>query len=158
MVLEGKDIERYLVSWNGLWVDYGEWLAEPRNEDLFEGERILLRRIVNQRFTAAYVNDNFCNNSLLHTIKIIDNIISTKYILALLNSKLFGEYFIRKFAREEKTFPEIRVSEIKELPIRVIPEQEQSKISNFVDEILLLNKQIAEETTNFISTLKEKKK
>jgi len=158
MVLEGKDIERYLVSWSGLWIDYGEWLAEPRNEALFEGERILLRRIVNQRFTATYVNDNFCNNSLLHTIKITDNSISTKYILALLNSKLFGEYFIRKFAREEKTFPEIRISEIKELPINVMSQQEQSFISNLVDNILLVNKQIAEESTNFISTLKEEKK
>jgi len=158
MVLEGKDIERYLVTWNGLWVDYGEWLAEPRSEDLFTGERILLRRIVNQRFTATYVNDNYCNNSLLHTIKIIDNKVSTKYILALLNSKLYGEYFIRKFAREEKTFPEIRVSEIKELPCKLISEQEQLKISNLVDEIMLINKQIAEETTNFISTLKEEKK
>ena len=158
MVLEGKDIERYLVTWNGLWVDYGEWLAEPRNEDLFEGERILLRRIVNQRFTAAYVNDNYCNNSLLHTIKITDNKVSTKYILALFNSKLFGEYFIRKFAREEKTFPEIRVSEIKELPIRITSEKDQLKISNLVDEILFINKQIAVETSNFISTLKEDKK
>ena len=158
MVLEGKDIERYLVSWNGLWVDYGEWLAEPRSEDLFTGERILLRRIVNQRFTATFVNDNYCNNSLLHTIKITDNKVSTKYILALLNSKLFGEYFIRKFAREEKTFPEIRVSEIKELPCKLISEQEQFKISNLVDKIMLINKQIAEETTNFISTLKEEKK
>jgi tRNA1(Val) A37 N6-methylase TrmN6 len=158
MVLEGKDIERYLVSWNGLWIDYGVWLAEPRNEDLFEGERILLRRIVNQRFTATYINDNYCNNSLLHTIKIIDNRLSTKYILALLNSKLFGEYFIRKFAREEKTFPEIRISEVKELPIKIISGQEQAKISNLVDDILSINKQITEETANFISTLKEEKK
>jgi len=45
MMLEGKDIDRYFLNWGGIWIEYGSWLAEPRSENLFKGERILLRRI-----------------------------------------------------------------------------------------------------------------
>lgn len=116
-VLEGKDIDRYLTQWRGQWVEYGEWLAEPRSPELFEGERVLLRRIVNERFTATFVEGDYCNNSLLHTVKVSEPSLSTKFLLTVLNSRLMGIYFIRKFAREEKTFPEIRVSEVRMLPI-----------------------------------------
>ncbi len=156
-ILEGKSIERYQVSWAGKWIEYGEWLAEPRNRELFEGERVLLRRIVNKRFTGTFVNENYCNNSLLHTIKITDNNISTKFLLAIINSSLFGVYFIRKFARDEKTFPEIRVSEVKMLPIKIILPKAQKNFIDKVDKMLSLNKELQIEQNNFLKTLKEEK-
>lgn len=156
-VLEGKDIERYNTLWNGKWIEYGEWLAEPRTPELFEGERILLRRIVNERFTGTYINDNYCNNSLLHTIKITDNAINTKYVITVINSTLYGTYFIRKFAREEKTFPEIRVSEVKMLPIKEISQEAQKPFIEKADLMLSLNKELQSERDNFLNTLKEEK-
>ncbi len=156
-ILEGKSIERYQVNWAGKWIEYGEWLAEPRNPELFEGERVLLRRIVNNRFTGTFVNENYCNNSLLHTIKITDNNISAKFLLAIINSSLFGVYFIRKFARDEKTFPEIRVSEVKMLPIKIILPKTQNKIIETVNKMLSLNKKLQTDKNNYLKTLQEEK-
>ena len=53
MVLEGKDVDKYMINFSDNWIEYGEWLAEPRTKDLFEGERILLRRIVDGTFRAT---------------------------------------------------------------------------------------------------------
>ena len=153
-VLEGKDIERYKINWQGKWIEYGSWLAEPRNPELFEGERILLRRIVNKRFTATYTTGNYCNNSLLHTIKITDKLVLTKYVLVLLNSTLLATYFVRKFAREEKTFPEIRVSEVKTLPIKEISQEKQKPFIEKADLMLSLNKLLHTKAEKFIKRIK----
>jgi len=41
----GSEIRRFDFDWNGGWVDYGIWLAEPRTPDWFQGERILIREV-----------------------------------------------------------------------------------------------------------------
>jgi len=143
-ILEGKDIDRYYHKFNGKWIEYGEWLAEPRFPELFEGERILLRRIVGKGYLIGqYIEGDFCNNSLLHTVKIFNKNFKTKYVLAILNSKLIGTYFIQKYARDEKTFPEIRIHELSSLPIKQY--ENQIFIENIADEIIK-NKTVGLET------------
>ena len=43
-----------------------------------------------------------------------------RYTAALLGSRLIAYYFKKRFNRTEKTFPEIRVGELRQLPIRTI--------------------------------------
>jgi hypothetical protein len=43
-----------------------------------------------------------------------------KYLLGVLNSSLIAYYFKKKYNRQDKTFPEIRVYELATLPIRPI--------------------------------------
>ncbi|MBN1971171.1 MAG: N-6 DNA methylase, partial [Candidatus Delongbacteria bacterium] len=135
-ILEGRDIDRYTITAGNKWIEYGEWLAEPRKPELFEGERILLRRIVGKGYlVSTIVEGDYCNNSLLHTVKVNHEKIKPKYLLGILNSKLMGFYFITRFARDEKTFPEIRVHELESLPIKFI--RNQDIIVSIVDKILL---------------------
>ena len=44
-LIGGKDIARYTLHWNGTYIDYGRWLAEPRTPDWFTGSRILIREV-----------------------------------------------------------------------------------------------------------------
>ena len=137
MILEGKDVDRYSHSFNGKWIEYGEWLAEPRKQTLFEGERILLRRIVGKGYLIGqYIDGEYCNNSLLHTIKLKSKKYDTKYVLGILNSKLIGWFFIQKYARDEKVFPEIRIHELEMLPIKQF--SKQSILSKIVNKVLSL--------------------
>jgi len=115
-ILEGKNLDRFYFTPSNKYIQYGKWLAEPRDEEMFVGERVLVRRIVGQTgLIAAFVDGQFCNNSLLHVVK--PHNISSKALAALLNSDLIGYYFIKKFARKEKTFPEIRIHELNSLPV-----------------------------------------
>lgn len=150
-ILEGKNISKYKVSFKGKYIEYGEWLAEPRKPEMFEGERILLRRIVGEKgFIATYVKDNWCNNSLLHVIK-VNSKESSKYILALINSELIGWYFLKKFARFEKTFPEIRVHEVNRLPIKTYVNKKSFEI--IVDYILFLKSQPTDKMSFYFEQL-----
>ena len=115
-ILEGKNLDRFYFIPTNKYVQYGKWLAEPRDEEMFIGERVLVRRIVGQTgLIAAFVDGKYCNNSLLHVVK--PHKVSSKALAALINSDLIGYYFIKKFARKEKTFPEIRIHELNSLPI-----------------------------------------
>lgn len=153
-ILEGKDVDRFFHSSGNSYIEYGQWLAEPRKPELFQGERILLRRIVGKNgLIAALTDGDFCNNSLLHTVKLKGDEIKTKYILAILNSHTIGFYFLRKYAREEKTFPEIRIHELESLPIVISSKRTQLNISEIVDFVIHIkncSESIFINTKNFI--------
>jgi restriction endonuclease S subunit len=109
--------------------------------EMFEGERILLRRIVGkQGLISTYVNEKYCNNSLLHIVKPVNTNYNSKFILSLLNSHLIGFYFISKYARKEKTFPEIRIHELENLPIKEnTSDTNQTPFITLVDYLLYLH-------------------
>lgn len=121
--LEGKDIKPFQIKYKGRWLKYGKNLAAPRNIDLFEGERILVRRIVGQTLICTYTNFNFVTSQLLHIVKPFEPTIS-KYLLGILNSKLTAYYFRKKYNRQDKTFPEIRIYELSSLPIKQIDKKD----------------------------------
>jgi len=143
--LEGKDINPYLITYKSRWLKYGENLAAPRNPILFEGERILVRRIVGKTLISAYTNSDYVTGQLLQIVKPFDQSIS-KYLLGIINSKLMAFYFRKKYNRQDKTFPEIRIYELASLPIKQINGSNKSlqiEIETFVDQLLKLNEEKA---------------
>lgn len=135
--LEGKDINTYLISWKNRWLKYGSNLAAPRDISLFEGERILVRRIVGEKLIACYTNGDFVTSQLLQIVKPHDQSL-TKYLLGIINSKLIAFYFRKKYNRQDITFPEIRIYELSSLPIKKT--KNQSAFINLVDKILAAKK------------------
>lgn len=114
--LRGKDIDTYQTNYAGIWLKYGQNLAAPRDPDLFEGERLLIRRIVGKRLIATFTEEDFVTSQLLQIVKPNTNI-SSKCLLTIINSKLLAYYFRKKYNRLDKVFPEIRVYELSSLPI-----------------------------------------
>ncbi|MBU0608142.1 MAG: hypothetical protein KKI08_09645, partial [Armatimonadetes bacterium] len=118
--LEGKDIERYTTNWQDRWLKYGRCLAAPRDPALFEGDRLLVRRIVGERLLATRVGEPYVTSQLLQIVKPRRPLPTTAFVLGILNSGLMAWYFRRKYNRQDKTFPEIRIYELASLPIRPI--------------------------------------
>jgi hypothetical protein len=149
--LEGKDIHPYTILNKNRWLKYGANLAAPRSSDLFEGERILVRRIVGDTLISSYVNTDFVTSQLLQIVKPLESNL-TKYILAIINSKLIAYYFRKKYNRQDKTFPEIRIYELAALPIKTIDFSNKDEVTahdqivSFVDQLLQLNKDLQSET------------
>src|SRR5207245_1022966 len=73
----------------------------------------------------------------------------SKFLLAVLNSSLLAYYFKKKYNRQDKTFPEIRIYELASLPIRsldpsVPPDKTRhDKIVSLVEQMLSAKKQLA---------------
>jgi hypothetical protein len=141
--LEGKDIFPYYYIWKNRWIKYGENLAAKRDPTLFEGERFAVRRIVGDTLMATYFSDKIGISQLLHIVKPF-NQTDTKYLLGIINSKLLSFYFRKKYNRQDKTFPEIRIYELASLPIKQVDEANkptQNEIVKFVDQLLKLNEE-----------------
>lgn len=142
--LKGKDISQNQINWNGDWLNYGKHLAEPRTIELFKGERILVRRIVGKTLIASYISDELVTGQLLQIVK--PYIASdTKYLTGILNSKLIAYYFKKKYNRQDKTFPEIRIYELCALPIKILENGEEPikiLIAELVNKLIELNEEI----------------
>ena len=83
---DGKDIGRYQLIWNkNNWIHYGEWLAEPRKPKVFEGEKILIRKITGKTLIATYIPFTSYCNTLLFVLKIKDTLFSYTTLTCILN-------------------------------------------------------------------------
>ena len=118
--LQGKDVSRYALKWNGTdWLSYGSWLAAPRRIEFFTTPRILIREITNPRILATYTEDEYYNTpSIINCIEFAD--IHPFYILGLINSSLFSFYHMKSSPKAGKgLFPKILVSDVRKLPIKI---------------------------------------
>ena len=118
-IIGGSEINRYNLTWKGTFIDYGEWLAEPRNPIWFSGERILLREVTAKGIIqATYVNDDYVFANSVDGIRIISNKFNIKALLAILNSKLISFYNLNTSANAFKgSFPKVLLQDLKNLPI-----------------------------------------
>ena len=123
-------------------MSYGLHLAEPRQINLFVGERILVRQIPNKPpycIHACYTNETLLND--INSMSVVNISINPKYLLAVLNSKLISFWFVHKFGKLQRgIFPQFKVNELATFPISVASIAEQDEIALIVDGITEENK------------------
>ena len=149
--LRGEDIKQYLLNWNQeVWISYGEWLAAPREKKFFTNKRILVREITKDKLFACYTEEEFYNTPSLINIINEKNILSLKYILAIINSKLLGWYHNKTSPKANKgLFPKILINDVKNLPIINISLEKQQTFIEKVDKMLSLNKELQDLSQKF---------
>jgi len=152
--LDGKSINTYWFNWSDKWLKYGVNLAAPREKELFEGDRLLVRRITGKRLISTYINENYVTSQLLQIVKPFKKN-DTKWILAILNSSLIAFYFKRKYNRTDKAFPEIRIYELRDLPIKLISIKTQQPFIEKANQMLDLNKSFQQKKSKFLNRLKD---
>ena len=141
--LQGKDVKRYKLEWNGKkWLSYGEWLAAPRKEEFFKNERILIREITNPMIMACYTKEEYYNSPSIINIINFKNV-SPFYILAIINSKLISYYHNKTSPKANKgAFPKILVNDVRRLPIKIC------KDKSIEEKVITLSKKIIEENNS----------
>ncbi len=157
---DGKHVGRYQLFWNqNNWLNYGSWLAEPRTPDKFEGEKILIRKIVGKTLIATYIPETSYCNTLLYIVrqKAKANF-SYQYLLGILNSQAVGWYFRKKFQiQADDTFPQIMIRDILQLPIPITDKTNHDLLVQFVEQMLELNKQRAADNEQHTRTILERR-
>lgn len=141
---DGKHIGRYEIHWKeNNWINYGPWLAAPRNKENFIGEKILIRKIIGNTLIATYTNETSYCNTLLFILKLKDpQAIDYKFCLGILNSKFIGWYFRKEFQiASDDTFPQIMIKDILQFPLRMPDRDLHDNIVKLVDTILQLHQQ-----------------
>jgi type I restriction-modification system DNA methylase subunit/predicted type IV restriction endonuclease len=145
-MLGGSEISRYSMNWKGGYIDYGDWLAEPRKPHWFDGERILVREVTaNGVIQATLVEGDYVFSNSVDGIKMKSKDIGIKYLLGLINSKLISFYHSNTSANAFKgAFPKVLLKDLRELPIAKGDKKEQLEIEKLVDQLLQLNKEKTE--------------
>jgi reticulocyte binding protein len=98
-ILRGKDIKRYSLTDPHLYLLYGKHLACPRSKEIFEQPKILIRE-AGAEITATYDDNNYYIMSSLYNAILRDQSFSLKYLLGLINSRLF-QYIMYKLTFEK---------------------------------------------------------
>ena len=141
-LIGGKEINRYLLNWNKGFIDYGKWLAAPRNPTWFDGERIVVREVTAKGIIqATYIQDDFVFSNSVDGIRMKSNTFNIKVLLAILNSKLISFYNLNTSANAFKgSFPKVLVQDLRELPIPKIKEDQIKQLENHCNQLLTLYK------------------
>ena len=136
---------RYSLNWRGGYVDYGEWLAEPRTPDWFEGERILIREVTSKgKIHATIVEDKFVFSNSVDGLRITSDAYNIKFVLGILNSKLITFYHFNSSPNAFKgAFPKVLVKDILNFPLpRISETARHDKMVTLVDKMLDWHKQL----------------
>lgn len=139
--MRGRFIERYTNLWQsyGEYIKYGEWLAEPRSEKVFMGEKILIRQ-TGDSLIATFDKGNVSNNTL-HSIYPLETnkSVSLYYLLGILNSKLLNWYYkIVNYLEVGKPMAEVKGIYLRKLPIAITDSITMNNIENLVKNLIKL--------------------
>lgn len=148
------DVYRYVLNYVApRWVEYGPKMREfPKEFHWFEGERLLLRRLVNrkQRLMATRIEDTVITNKNLYVIKPTGQE-SIVYILGIINSRLISKLYLAQVSQATKDdFPQVTIRDILSLPLRTIdfsdPNEKacHDRMVDLVEQMLELHKKLAE--------------
>ena len=142
-IIRGKDIKRYSVLENKEYVLYdSNLLLRARNEEIFKADEKLLMQMININFVITYDDNQYYNLGTTYALTIKNEKLDLKYILTVLNSKLIGFYYKKKFTNDSSLTNAISTQNLVNIPIIEISSSKQLNFINLANEILTKNKEL----------------
>jgi adenine-specific DNA-methyltransferase len=139
----GADVSRFSLKAPNEFVHYGRWLAAPRNAELFQSPKIVMRRTDDRLMSAIEDDSAICVNSC-HVIKfrLASKLkISYEFLVGILNTRL-TQYFFETSNPQMvgKVFAEIKVIYVERLPVPKCSPEQQEQISELVKRVIAAKK------------------
>ncbi|MBL7179878.1 MAG: N-6 DNA methylase [Desulfobacterales bacterium] len=140
-LLRGRDIEKFVVKWEGnRWINYGDWLAEPRYTANFDAkEKIVIRQTGDSLIATLDIDQFVCMNNM-HVIHSKSNEFNLKYILGLINSNLLNFYYQSLNPEKGEALAEVKKENVEKLVIKNASETKKKGIIGLVDKVLTTKK------------------
>ena len=138
-----------------MYLSYGKWLAEPReNAPFFDETKIILRQTADS-LIANIDSLKRVNLNNVYNVGVKDKDIDLLYILSLLNSKLLN--FIYQTVSQEKgrLFAEVKKINLAKLPIKTILPEAQQPFMELADKMLKLNADLQGLRSKFLRRLQD---
>lgn len=156
--LLGRNMNRYSINFDNLYIHY---LSENeklytnqafRKPDIFEREKILVRQILWKSIYATFDDNCYYVDQKIYLIYSNNNL-KEKYLLPILSSKLMYYFYQNIYWDNKVVFPQIKRSQMLELPIKNIPLSEQQPFIEKADFMLENNKVLQEKINKFLKRL-----
>ncbi len=117
-ILRGQDIQKYSIVFGGSYVMFDpEKLWSNTNPKMFDVEEKLISRQTSDHLVAAYDDERYFSLDSTH---VIHPTINAKFFLSLFNSKLLNFIYQQLVPEIGRTFAQVKVVNLEQLPIRKI--------------------------------------
>lgn len=143
-LLVGSNVDRYFIDYQNIqYIKYGKNLMYPSDESLITSRKILLRQTSDVLRACLDENKYYPQNSIFI---IHSDVVDLKYLVGLLNSKLFQFLYKLGNPQQGKIFAEIKPSVIKSFPIKTLDNlsgehiKHYNDVTQIVDNIIEINK------------------
>lgn len=125
-LIEGKDIQPYVVNWSGMWIDYSPEQLSPAEKKkgaslrapwIFTGPKLVYRQTATHPIVAVDLEGHFALNSVHAIVPENEDIALLWGLAAYLNSKPLRELYQRTTGETRRVFPQVHASSMRQLPI-----------------------------------------
>jgi len=162
-LLRGSLIHRYTNLWNrDYWIQYGPWLAAPRDPSIFEAPLKIVVRQTGDSIIATLVEQGFIARDNLHVLLPEHNQYDLRYVLGLMNSTLVDFIYTIMNPEKGEALAQVKKKHVEQLPICTInfsdptDKARHDKMVAFVEQMLSLNKKLADAKTEHEKTTIER--
>lgn len=147
----GANLTKYSYSTSGSYIRYGKHLAGFVDLKYFNQTRLLIREITSPKIIGCIVTEELVNDPQIISVIPKTNTLDLKFLWAIFNSSFATFFHFNSSPKATKgAFPKILVEDIKNFPIPIISLENQRRILNIVDQILLLKKANPDASTVFL--------
>ena len=140
-LMRGSLMNKYVSFWNeNSWIQYGEWLAEPRKPFVFEAEEKIIVRQTGDSIIATIIGRDIVARDNLYLI--ISNSLNLKFLLGVINSKLTNFYYYQINPERGEVLAQVKKNHVEQLPIPRINKKNKplhDNIVSYVEKLLSLN-------------------
>lgn len=135
--LKGNDVDRFSYRSTGLYLSYGEWLAEPREPEFFYNPKVILRKILGLKLHGSFIQEPMAIDQSLYILISEDNDIPLlKYLMGILLSQVGAWYLRSKYSIHDVLYPWYTKKQLANFPIK----EKNNHVVKMVDTMLDLNK------------------
>ena len=163
-LIVGKNVLKYYLDYEGLWLNYIDELYNPMFSGMFENEKIIIRDFLsNNRILLAYDEDNYYTSHTTlccllkcqipekfdeNQLKLSKNF-NLKYIFGVLSSNI-AEYYFKLL---HSNGMHVYVNDLRQIPVLNISKEVQNEFIDIINSILDLNLELYREIKNFHESL-----
>lgn len=154
--IQGKDLDRYSYDVpTEKYIQYGKHVAGYVAPKFFQSPRILIMEVTRGNYyklSCALVEDEYYNTpSIINVIHPENDVHQLKFLLTILNSRLFTWYHSRVHAKANAltSIPKILVGDIRNLPIAVPSNEQKNRLIELADRAIDLRRSSKEMNNRF---------
>lgn len=156
-LIGGSSFHKYKLLWNNdSWIQYGEWLAAPREKEIFETEEKLIFRQTSDSIIGSLIGKGYIVRNNTHILlNTKDSRLNLKYVLACMNSKLTNYFYWTINPEKGEAMAEVKAFHLGLLPIKSISPEAQQPFIDLADKMLTLNAELQTLRSKFLRRLQD---
>jgi type I restriction-modification system DNA methylase subunit len=117
-LLRGSLINRYVNLWDeNYWIQYGEWLAAPRDKSIFENPEKIMIRQTGDSIISTIIKGTFFARNNIHILLPKTESYALQYILGVINSKLLNYCYSIMNPEKGEALAEIKKQHVEQFPV-----------------------------------------